>query len=955
MTFRFAFEVTPVGTELRLIGPGGPVPVDLWAVQAPSDLLPGVDLVQSLIAADSAIAEGSEALIEHRSIAGLSVVEAARLGLPPLVGAVARIETRGVMMTPSFAATLRWERPSGQAIAAPEQVGAWLRIGRSWGRIAEPMFGIAEAVERLGSAPADSGERWQALQTLGDLLPEAQASGEARAPGLLGSVSIAVADAFSLGLQGEGAAARLVPILHRADAEDDTPLLPDAQQGAFVDRFNGFTTARGLYALGNGRYLVLAPVLQRALQVVREHQSAPLAVKRRFLASPRAFLREALEDDADGTLIERVFRETAAYGERVLGLGLWRPRVLPWVQVAGTDWFGPETGVPVPGGAPTVPGIIVGDRRIPLTPQQAERLAADVEAAIAREQPTVPVEVDGETTQIPATQETLVTLRDVQNRSSPRPKPQPSPPDEVLIIEPNEQAVDHEGEFKARQRLEPGEPPQLLTPLKPHQRQGLAWLQHAWLAGRPGVLLADDMGLGKTLQGLAFLVWLRNAMRAGALPAAPLLIVAPTGLLENWRAEHDRHLAAPGLGACLPAYGRGLAALRQHPAGNGPGLDVEKLSRADWVLTTYETLRDYDRDFGRVRFAGKLMDEAQKIKTPGIRLTDAAKAMNTDFRIAMTGTPVENRLADLWCIVDTVHPACLDDLKSFSARYERDTDVDKLRELKATLDQPRGKTPPLLLRRLKKDQLPDLPRCDVEVTERAMPSTQAGTYVAAIAAVRETQRRGAVLEALQRLRGICLHPAPEDSVNDTSFIALSARLSLTIEALDDIQARGERALLFVDDLRMQARLAGLIQRRYHLDAPPMLINGTVAGGRRQELVDRFQQASDGFGCMLLSPRAGGVGLTLTRANHVIHLSRWWNPAVEDQCNGRAVRIGQTRPVTVHVPLAVCPDGRRSFDQNLHALLERKRGLMHEALLPPAMSEGEQAELLADTIHEGLEC
>jgi hypothetical protein len=165
----------------------------------------------------------------------------------------------------------------------------------------------------------------------------------------------------------------------------------------------------------------------------------------------------------------------------------------------------------------------------------------------------------------------------------------------------------------------------------------------------------------------------------------------------------------------------------------------------------------------------------------------------------------------------------------------------------------------------------------------------------------------------------------------------------------DIAAKGERVLLFVEDLTVQARLTTLIQRRYQLASAPMVINGSVAGGSRQARVERFQKAMDGFDVMILSPRAGGVGLTLTRANHVIHLSRWWNPAVEDQCNGRALRIGQTRTVTVHIPVATLSSHGRSFDQNLQALLERKRRLTHEALLPPEATVSERQRLLEETL------
>ena len=208
---------------------------------------------------------------------------------------------------------------------------------------------------------------------------------------------------------------------------------------------------------------------------------------------------------------------------------------------------------------------------------------------------------------------------------------------------------------------------------------------------------------------------------------------------------------------------------------------------------------------------------------------------------------------------------------------------------------------------------------------------------------------GGVLLALQRLRTVSLHPDLEGAADDDALIAGSARLRVALSALDEIAGRGERALLFVENLEMMARLSGLLQRRYRLPVAPMTINGAVAGAARQARVDRFQAGPDGFDVMLLSPRAGGVGLTLTRANHIVHLTRWWNPAVEDQCTCRALRLGQERPVTVWTPLATLPDGRRSFDDNLHDLLERKRALMERALVPTEASPDELAAMLQASV------
>lgn len=955
MNARFTHDAGPAGTELRLEAPDGPIPVDLWAVRAPPALLRGVDVAQRLQAAESAIADGPLLLVEHGTVAGLTLRDAASLGLPPPAPLRAVVEGSGLLTKPDFRATLTWQRLTGQAILGAVRVGAWLRVGGELQRLPASLFEIAEAVDRLSAVSNDDiAGKLAAIAGLRDVLPAAEAQGEASARGMLGRITIVQADAFSLDLRGEGEDAKLLPILHRGGADPATPALPDTQQRAFgEDQFHRFGAARPVYTLGDGWIVVLAPPLRRALAEVRRVSAAPAATRRAFFAAPRAFLRKALGDDVDDTVLERVFQETAGWSDRVVGLGLWQKRVLPWVNLPTTDWLGAggDGSEDVRASRTPTSGITVAGRRISLSRDAAIALQAQVESAIGAGHAVVEVMVEGERIELPADHATLAALHaaEVAGTTPPQPDSKAALTAEVLVIHANEEEVELEADFTPRSGIAPAVPARLKTPPKEHQAEGITWLQQAWLRGLPGVLLADDMGLGKTLQGLAFLAWLRQGMEAGSIAKAPILVVAPTGLLENWRAEHDRHLTSPGLGRCLQAYGKGLGAIRTLDADGRPGLDERQLRDADWVLTTYETLRDHDRDFGRVRFAALLFDEAQKIKTPGVRLTDAAKAMDAEFRIAMTGTPVENRLADLWCIVDTVHPGCLEDLKSFSARFERDPNVETLQRLKTSLDTGFGGRPALLLRRMKEEKLKDLPSRDEQAVSEEMSGAQLAAYEATIQQARGADRRGAMLEALQRLRQISLHPDVTAAASDDAFIAASARLRVGVGALDRIAERGERALVFVDDLEMQARLTGVLQRRYRLAAPPMVINGTVDGRARQARVDRFQAMADGFGVMVLSPRAGGVGLTLTSANHVVHLSRWWNPAVEDQCTGRVLRIGQARPVTIHIPMAVLPGERRSFDENLHSLLERKRKLMRDALMPPVETEAERAELFARTV------
>ena len=245
----------------------------------------------------------------------------------------------------------------------------------------------------------------------------------------------------------------------------------------------------------------------------------------------------------------------------------------------------------------------------------------------------------------------------------------------------------------------------------------------------------------------------------------------------------------------------------------------------------------------------------------------------------------------------------------------------------------------------------------VHALEMEMPSLQARTYRdlvvrAAAASAAGTLGKGGMLSTLANMRGVSLHPQnPREAVSDLDAYAKdSARLSQTLKILERVAQAQEKALIFVEDLAMQDRLAGLIRQRFSLPSAPMRINGSVAGHKRQAIVETFQSNHGKFDVMLLSPRAGGVGLTITAANHVIHLSRWWNPAVEDQATDRVFRIGQSREVHVYLPMAVHPDpdlAPSSFDLRLNALIERKRKLTRDLFLPPDASDGELGDLFRE--------
>ena len=536
-------------------------------------------------------------------------------------------------------------------------------------------------------------------------------------------------------------------------------------------------------------------------------------------------------------------------------------------------------------------------------------------------------------------------------------KVEPEDPDKVLIVIENLETIQFRRERKQRRPGISTAAPVLRTGLLPHQQDGLAWLQSHWEAGNWGALLADDMGLGKTLEALAFLSSLKKHAETGDLPHRPILIVAPTGLLRNWRDEHDKHLSGAGLGRVLEAHGSALRHLRKGTVAGGGGelaagqplLDLQALEDADWVLTTYETLRDYQHSFGRVYWRVGVFDESQKIKNPGARLTDAALAMNIDFALLMTGTPVENRPADIWSMLDRAEPGMFGTLKDFSQRYEaKSPDSDAaLAELHGTLTHPAHESAPvLMLRRLKKDHIPELPEKQVHRRVVEMPPLQAEAYGEIVHG-----GGGNMLKTLHQLRSTSLHPAAPDALDLDKYIHASARLSETFRILDEIAARGEKALLFIEARWMQGFLLGTLRRRFSLSEDPFVINGAVAGDTRKARVDRFQDRT-GFDVMILSPRAGGVGLTLTAANHVIHLSRWWNPAVEDQCTDRVFRIGQRRTVHVYLPIARHPDfGDYSFDVKLDSLMEGKREMNRRVLAPTAATKEDVSRLYTATMTE----
>ena len=332
----------------------------------------------------------------------------------------------------------------------------------------------------------------------------------------------------------------------------------------------------------------------------------------------------------------------------------------------------------------------------------------------------------------------------------------------------------------------PHEAPMKTLPM-PHQRDGIGWLRHAFTSGMPGVLLADDMGLGKTFQVLAFLHWLRVRNPESK---KPVLVVAPKKLLDVWLEEIVRHIGAEGLGRPVLAYDENLKQLKVGTGKEGQlgrqVLDVERLRGADWVLTTYETLRDYHFSFAAVRFRVAIYDEAQKLKSMASLINNAAKCQQPEFTILMTGTPIENSIMDLWTLLDVAWPGFLGlSGKEFAKTYSEGVSPEQTAELKRRLIEPLTvgprQCPPVMLRRFKSDILIGLPKKAERSWREEMPPQQVRVYDKVVAD--QKARKVHPLQALSALRAASFHPdlrMPTSPDEHSELIASSAKIPRTV-------------------------------------------------------------------------------------------------------------------------------------------------------------------------------
>ncbi len=558
----------------------------------------------------------------------------------------------------------------------------------------------------------------------------------------------------------------------------------------------------------------------------------------------------------------------------------------------------------------------------------------------------------------------------------------------------------------------------------PHQEEGIRWLvglsQRA--LERPdeesllGSLLADDMGLGKTFMALVALGEYYRLCATRGVTQKPILVVAPLSLLDTWKTEVEQtFVTAPFIDIVtlhgdadlgryrLPGHGieireRDNHAVLENDDTNqrallslkvGEKFGIDRLDAPKrLVITNYDTLANYQFSLCQVDWSFVIFDEAQNIKNPNTIQTRAAKGVKAQFRLMVTGTPVENQLRDFWCLFDTAVPGLLDSYQAFRKTYVRPLlrAGEALPQVRQEIGkQLRENVGALMLRRIKEDHLEGLPDKKIYVGIRNAPGnqiylssmdctmsgSQLDTYNAVVEdtvrGMAEENGAGLFLTGLQRLRDISLHPGllggaalPLSSTIQECRTELrkSGKLTALLRLLDEIQEQREKVLIFVINKQLQAFLSHALGKIHA--QPVSVINGdTKAVAKRKSDVTRRRliqqfEAREGFGMMIMSPVAAGVGLTITGANNVIHLERHWNPAKEDQATDRVYRIGQNKDVSVFIPILHHPE-HDSFDLHLHRLLAKKIDLKDAVVAPESVTyeSFQQTDLLGRTTDQGI--
>nr|WP_284047513.1 DEAD/DEAH box helicase [Guyparkeria hydrothermalis] len=985
-TLQVGFESSPDSTGLNFYLPHGDF--DRLKASASGTGLQKMQIILLRMLEEQGMAEpiANGFHVPSETVVRLDEEQANVLQLPPMFPGRFESHISSHARNSAFRVNLFAAFPEGRAPF--ERVGPLLR------------FGPSEAY-RLNPGELLGVQSWEAHRDL-----EPGERGEAANLRLMAELQVAQRSGMNIDLSHFDKIDVVVPehigVVATQHSDGSVTLSPSLGDGSTPDELErrwgqvDMNAEGGVIRVGN-RVVLLEPEKMAGVKEVLGSRHIPADRVADFIRSPSAFLDAALVNLDLG------------FSARVEGVGRLTHMDFSDPDAKPMDWFATSVRAESPGALKTV---IKSDEDL----QRVEEVFA-----AAREQGADTLEYGGKQIDISDAEAVSAVLDGIKRDGIPSqssaesgPKEEKEPEETVGVILKDADELHTELIQKAenaRVTAEPDWSRYARSPF-PHQREGVLWmlgLIRQALAEKAddlyrlqGGLLADDMGLGKTYMGLVAMGEYLASSLSDRSAKKPMLVVAPLTLLENWEEEvHKTFGDIPFRDIVVLQSGRDLKDYRVSGAAResaqlsslldeqdrvdesdiryalniGPDAGARRLDMdRRLVLTTYQTLRDYQFSLCKIDWGMVVFDEAQNIKNPNTLQTRAAKGLKADFKLLATGTPVENSLGDFWCLMDTAQPGLLGSwdhfrdawIKPILAADEKDRDQVR-QEIGTELRQTVG---PFMLRRVKEDQLPDLPVKKVhfgivESTDspagasRNMAAYMRGSQLQAYDAVLNDYRaqsesedmRGRALSALQRLREASLHPRlhsegelyASTSEEARSFMRESAKLGVLLDLLDDIRQKDEKAILFMATKKLQRVLKLWLDQIYGLDVG--IINGdTPSAPRKSDIRTRKQlirdfEAQPGFNLLIMSPIAAGVGLTVVEANHAVHIERHWNPAKEAQASDRIYRIGQKRDVHIYMPAALHPEFD-SFDLHLHRLLSRKLMLKDAVVTTEEVSESE---------------
>lgn len=908
------------------------VPFEEWG-NFQSEYLSQLSIIQELVDNGLATTTDSTIEVETEDILTLNEIDKRLLGLPSDYPFVIYIEADGILSQGSFKFKFGFFDyvPNGNRLFFNRD-GVVLKNTETQYLLSLNQYRVLDTIEKFNSLPESSRTFHQNLTCFADIkcLSDDVAT---MLDSFLQSQNVLHPDKIKIDVSFENEILELKPKidnLKQESLEKAFDLSPSIKPIYNVANENGGTT----------RVIIDEVQIEELTRVKRNRKISNHELIEDIVENPENYFDDNIID-------------LAYFSQRVREIGIYRPKFYPFVCPYKSEW---------------IPGFVIkdklnGDKKIHFkTP--IELAEFETERNIAIKEGKRHFTYKNEQVSVEdANRIVSIATKQFENPKEPVVKESSTNADEVLIIKENADLLEYIENNRNPESLQHSffNIENLAHPikLKKHQIEGVAWLQSLFKENLNGCLLADDMGLGKTLQLLYFIEWHAQNINDDK----PYLIVAPVSLLENWESEYKRFFNPKTLELRFLYGATGIG--REFSR-----IEVSELQRKQLILTNYESLRTYQMNLCAVDYSIVVLDEAQKIKTPGTLVTNVSKALKADFKIAMTGTPVENTLVDLWCIMDFSVPGLLGNAKDFAKNYQKplsneDTDIHALGE------QLRGQIGVFIKRRLKQDVAKDLPKKNLKVISRSMPEIQANRYSVEIELVKNeemegVERRNQILKSLWAIRDISDHPFLVDNqinmYSSSDLISSSAKLQILIDVLQKIQHKSEKAIIFADRKETQKMLQKVIYETFKI-SPPSIINGDTPSSKqkesssklsRQQTIDRFQN-EEGFNVIIISQLAAGVGLNVVGANHVIHYTRHWNPAKEEQATDRAYRIGQTKDVTVYYPMAIFPESfqndkgerQKSFDEILDVLLSRKKSLASSTLFPSEQSEVRPDEIFDD--------